>query len=98
ENDADGGDERKFVPSYEHGEERAESCRRQGREDGEGMNQAFVEHPEDDVDGNQRGEDEERLSRKRGLENLCCARKISANTARHPEFARGLFNDLGSFA
>ena len=49
-----------------HGPEQnqcTQACRRQGRDDGQRVDEALVEHTKDDVHRHQRGEDQPRLAR-----------------------------------
>ena len=51
-------------------QQRADAGRRQGREDRQRVDEAFIEHAEDDVDDHQRGRDQRRRARERSLERL----------------------------
>ena len=51
-------------------EDRADARRGQGGQDRDRVDEALVEHAEDDVDGDERGQDQERLVGQRGLEGL----------------------------
>src|SRR5581483_9260163 len=62
------------------------------REDGEGVDVALVEDAEHDVDGDERGEDEQRLVGERGLEGLGGALEARADARREPEVARRLLD------
>ena len=52
------------VPAEQQRQERAHAGRRQRGEDGDRVDVALVEHAQDDVDGDQRGEDQQRLVRR----------------------------------
>jgi hypothetical protein len=54
----------------QQGQEGADAGRRQGREDGDRVDVALVEHAQDEVDGDQRGQDQQRLVGERRLERL----------------------------
>ena len=58
------------LPVSDQGEQRAEAGGGQRGENRDRMDEAFVEHAEDDVNGDERGEDEQRLGGERGLKNL----------------------------
>ena len=57
----------------------------QRRDDGQRMREALVEHAEHDVDGDQRGEDEQRLHAGLLLEGLGVAGRLGADGVRHPQ-------------
>ena len=63
-------------------DERAETRRRQGRDDGQRMCEALVEHAQHDVDGDQRREDEQRLLRGLLREGRRVARRLAAQSRR----------------
>ena len=74
------------------GEKAAEKSRRQRAHDGEGMDEAFVEDAEDNVDDNQ-GEDQEIFKALEGrLEDIGGADDFSYDA--YGEFSRGEFLDL----
>ena len=60
----------KSVPVSEQRQDGADAGRRQRREDRHRVDVALVEHAEDDVDGDERREDEQRLVRERRAERL----------------------------
>ena len=68
QDDADQRDDAEVRARDEQREQRADAGRRQRGDDGDGVDVALVEHAEHDVDGDQRGEDEQRLVGERGLE------------------------------
>ena len=53
-----------------HGHQRAQAGRRQGGDNSQGMDQAFVEHSQDDIDGQQSGSDKDGLIVERFLVSL----------------------------
>jgi hypothetical protein len=61
QNDSDDADDVEVEVEEAKGEEGADAGRWQRGEDGKGVDEALVEHPEHDVDSDQRGEDEESL-------------------------------------
>ena len=61
--DADEGDHGQVVVHRHQQQQRAEAGRRQGRDDGDRVDHALVEHAEDEVDDEQRGGDEDRRAR-----------------------------------
>src|SRR2546421_456641 len=70
EDDADERDDVELRPADDQGEDRSHAGGGQRREDRQRMDVALVQDPEHDVDDHQRGEDEERLVRQRGVERL----------------------------
>ena len=61
QDDADEGDHRELAVGDLQRQQRAEARRGQGRDDGQRVRQALVEHAEHDIDRQQRREDQERL-------------------------------------
>ena len=57
-------------PPQEQSRERSDTGRGQRRQDGERLDEALVEHPEHDIDGDESGGDQKRLRGERGLEGL----------------------------
>jgi len=68
QNDPDDGYDRQIIASCNEREQRADAGRRQCREDCERVDEAFVQHAENDVDGDNRSEDQQELISERGLE------------------------------
>ena len=66
-------------------QQRADAGRRQRRENRDRMNVALVEHAEHDVDGEQRGQDQDRLVRERILEGLRGALETAVDARRQPD-------------
>ena len=58
------------VPEQQQGQQGAHAGRRQGGEDGDRVDVAFVEHAQHDVDRQDGRQDQERLVGQRGLEGL----------------------------
>ena len=55
EDDPDDPDHVQVVPGDQEGEERPHAGRRQGGQNGQGMDQALIEHAEDEIDRDQGG-------------------------------------------
>ena len=70
QDDADNGDNIQIDVEEHQGQHGADAGRGQGRNDGQRMDEALVEDAKDDVDGEQRGGDEDRLAVKRFLIGL----------------------------
>jgi hypothetical protein len=95
--DADQQDDRDDADHVEvlaHGlqrQQRAHARRGQGREDGQRVDEALIEHAQDDVDGDQRGGDQDRLAGQRLLEGLRRALEGAGERSRRAQLvARGL--------
>ena len=65
QHDADQRDHRQVIAEQHQRQQRADAGRGQGGENGERMDEAFVQHAEHDVDGDGRGEDQPRLAGER---------------------------------
>ena len=70
QHDADDADHVQVAAGHHQREQCADPGRRQRRQDRHRMDVALVEHAEHDVDGDQRGDQQEHLARKRVLEGL----------------------------
>src|SRR5206468_10242038 len=92
QDDADQGDHAEVCPAEQQRQDRPHPGRGQRRENREGVDVALVEHAEDDVDGDQRGEDEQRLVGERGLEGLRGALEARADAGGEAEVAHGGFD------
>ena len=68
-------------------QQRTEAGRGQGRDDGDRVDQALVEHTEDEVDDEQRRDDEDRCARQRGSERLGVALEAGLERERLAEAA-----------
>src|SRR5436309_2109656 len=75
-------------PDAEPVEVEVHDGRRVEGEDGERVDVALVEDAEHDVDGHERGEDQEWLARKRGLEGLGGALEARADARGESDLAR----------
>ena len=71
----------------EQRQERADAGRGERREDRHRVDVALVEHAEDDVDGDERGRDEQPLARQRVLEGLGGAREARDHARREHHVA-----------
>ncbi len=94
EEDADNGDDGQIVMGYDKGKHGAHTCRRQGRNDGDGVHVALVEHAQHDVNRQERRKDEKRLVRQRCLEGLGRACEIAPDARRYAHFVRRLLHLL----
>ena len=79
---ADEGDEAEFVAEQHEGCERAKTRRRQRRQDGQRVDEALIEHAEDQIDADERGENEQRHAGQRILERLRVALEGRRQTRR----------------
>ncbi len=61
QDDADDGDDAQILTEQHQRQQRAHAGRGQRGKNGDGMDKAFVEHAEHDVDRDQRGEDQQRF-------------------------------------
>ena len=68
QDDADQRDDAELGVRDHQRQKRAHAGRGQRGDDGDGVDVALVEHAQHDVDGDQRGQDQERLVGQRGLE------------------------------
>src|SRR5262249_10434932 len=71
-------------------EERADAGRRQRRQNRQRVDVALVEDAEDEIDHDNRGEDQRRRARERGLERLRVALERGDHLRRHAELSGGL--------
>ena len=77
------------VPAEHQRQERAHARRRQRRQDRDRVDVALVEHAEHDVDGEERGQDQERLGRQRLAERLRRALEVAVHAGRQADLALG---------
>ena len=87
QDDADERDDVNSVPADHQGEQRADARRGQRGEDRDRVDVALIEHAEDDVDGDERGEDEQRLVAERRLKGLRRALESGLECSRAAELA-----------
>ncbi len=98
ENDADDTDHRQVHVTEIERQQRADTGRRQGRQNGERMDEALVEDAENDVDHDQRGRDQGRLARQRRLERLGIALERPDDPGGQVDLARGLADRIDRLA
>src|SRR6266849_1240081 len=89
QDDADEGDDAEVDAAEEEREDGADTGGGQGGEDGDGVDVALVEDAEDDVHGDEGGEDEEGLVREGGLEGLGGALEAGVDGGGQPDLALG---------
>ena len=82
----------------DQGQDRADTRGRKGREDGEWVDVALVQHAEHDVDGDERGKNQPSLVGQRGAEHRRGALKLLVNTGRQTEGGHGVVDVLGGLA
>ena len=75
----------KSVRHTQSARKRADAGRRQRRDDRDRVDVALVEHAQHDVDGDDRGEDEQRLARQRLVERLRRAHEVRVHAGRHAD-------------
>ena len=85
QDDADERDDAEVHVEEHEREHGADAGGGQRGENGDGMDVALVEHAEHDVDGDERGEDEERLVGERGFKGRGCALEAGVDAGRHVE-------------
>ena len=78
----------KSIPPSLQRQQRADAGRRQGRQDRQRMDEALIQHAENDVDDDQRRADQCRRARKRGLKRLRVALERPNDRRRHADLAR----------
>ena len=78
------GDHAEIEMDRHQHEQCADAGRGQGGQNGDRMDRALVEHAEDDVDGDQRGDDQDRLARERGRKALALPWKVVTSEAGLP--------------
>ena len=76
-------------------QQRAEDRRRQSGKNGEGVDEALVENPQDDVDHQDGDDQQDRHAAERFLELLDGALEIGAQSGRHAQFLNGLIHPVG---
>ena len=74
-NDADQSHDVELAVRQHQGQDRAHTGRRQRRKNGDGMDVAFIEHAQDQVDRDQCSENQQRLTGQGGLESRSRALK-----------------------
>jgi len=86
QDDADEGDDRQLGSGDPQRDQRAEASGGQGGDDRHRMDQAFVEHAQDNVDGEQCGDHEHDLARAVLRQGLGVAGEIRMDRIRHMQF------------
>ena len=82
QDDADQGDDAEIGAAEQQRQQRADAGRRQRRENRDRVDVAFVQHAQHDVDRDQRGQDQQRLLRQRGLKGLGRALEAGLDAGR----------------
>src|SRR5258705_511300 len=81
-----------------HRQQSAERGRWQSRQYGQRVDEAFIEHSEDNVDNDERSGDQQGFVRKRSLERLRIARESTDDGAGHVNLPYGLVDRIDGFA
>ena len=89
QDDADQRDHAQVGAAEQQRQDRADAGRGQRRENRDRVDVALVEHAQHDVDGDQRGQDQQRLVGERGLEGLRRALEAGADAGGQPDLALG---------
>ena len=89
QHDTDDRDNRQIVTEQRQHDERADAGRRQRRQDGDWVDVAFVQNPQNDVDNDDRRQDEQRHGRQRFLELLRRALERALQRHRRAQIALG---------
>lgn len=97
-NDADDPDDGKVEPAELEREQRSDAGRQQGRQNRQRMDEALIQHAENDVDDDQRRRDEQRLAGKRRLERLRIALETADHRGGHFDLARRRLDRVHRFA
>ena len=85
-------------PAKDQRQQRADAGGRQGRENRYRMNVTFIEHAQNDVDGDQRGENQKRLVRQGNAKGLRGALKAGLDACRQAKTLPGIFYGLHRLA
>ena len=83
QDDADDGHHAQILVEQHERQQRAHAGRGQGGKNRDGVNEAFVQHAEHDVDRDQRGQDQQRLVGQRVLERGGRALEAGLQAGRH---------------
>jgi hypothetical protein len=94
QDDPDHRNDREFKAEELKGQQSAQSGAGQRGKNGNRMDQALVEHPENDIDSDQGGHNEDRLIRDRFLKNLGVPGESTADGVRKVQVAHGFVDDL----
>jgi len=90
QNDSDDPDHGQIHSTDTQGQQGTNACRRERRENRQRVNEALVQHAENDVDHDKRRADQNRRSRQRSLESLRITLEGSDHRAGHPYVVRRL--------
>jgi hypothetical protein len=94
QHDADDADDAEIAAVDDQRQQRADAGRRQGRQDGDGMDVALVEHAQHDIDGDDRRQDEQQLVGERRLEGEGGALERGENAVGHADLQLGLLDGV----
>ena len=94
QDDADQGDDAELGAAEEQGQNRPDPGRRQGGDDGDGVDIALVQHPQDDVDRHQGRQDQERFVVQRGLEGQGRTLETAPDAGRQAQLLGGGLHGL----
>ena len=95
QDDADQGYDAEFSTESEQRQQCADASRRQRRQDRQRMHEAFVEHAEDNIDGDQRRKNQQRLIGERALKHSRRTLETAHQRGRRAELLHGLFDGRG---
>ena len=98
QDDADHGDDTEIGLGDQEGNESTDAGRGKGRENGQGMDEALIEHPEHDIDGNKSESNKVRLGGEGCLEGLSGALEATADGGGHTDLNANLFDGRGGVA
>src|SRR5713226_3447736 len=98
QNDADQRDDAELCATQQQSENRAHTRGGQRRKNGDGMDVAFIENAENDVNGDQRGENQDRLVGKRAQEGRGRSLERGLNAWRHAELVFDAVDGVDGFA
>nr|GEY79798.1 hypothetical protein [Tanacetum cinerariifolium] len=98
QNDADDGDHAQVVTAEDQRQQSTDGRRRQGREDGDGMDVALVQHAQHDVHRDDGREHQQQRAGERRLERFGRALKLRLHTDRHADVFLHLLDDLHRLA
>jgi len=98
ENDADESNDAEFRFAQQEREDCANTGGRQRGENGNGMNEAFVQDAKNDVDGDEGGENQDGLIAKGAEERGGSSLKRRLNTGRHAEAGFGAVDGVDGVA
>ena len=94
QDDADDRDHAQVIAAENQRQQGADGRRRQGREDGDRVDVALIEHTQHDVHGHHRRQDQQQGARQRRLERLCSALELGLHANRHADVFLHLINQF----